>query len=146
METLYTLMGPGCETVARTHTDGADVAVGVWPNGRIGTFRGLRDGKEDYGAIVFGKKRIAETGHFEGYRPLVVQIAKFFKTRQPPIEPSETIEIMTFMEAADESKRQGGKPVKLAEVLSKAKEEAKSRGESSFIRPISHGKTTIDSK
>ena len=28
---------------------------------------------------------------------------------------------MTFMEAADESKRQGGKPVKLADVLSKAK-------------------------
>ena len=37
---------------------------------------------------------------------------------------AETIEIFTFMEAADESLRQGGKPVALADVLAKAKAEA----------------------
>jgi hypothetical protein len=31
---------------------------------------------------------------------------------------------MTFMEAADESKRQGGKPVALEDVLNKAREQA----------------------
>ena len=36
----------------------------------------------------------------------------------------ETIEIFTFMEAADESKRQGGAPVSMASVLAKAKKEA----------------------
>jgi hypothetical protein len=40
------------------------------------------------------------------------------------VSEAETIEIFTFMEAADESLRQGGKPVALADVLAKAKEEA----------------------
>jgi predicted dehydrogenase len=128
VETLYTIMGTGCETVSRTHTDGADIAVGVWKGGRVGTFRGIREGKEDYGAIVFGKKGIGEAGHFEGYRPLVVEIVKFFKTRQTPVDPKETIEMMVFMEAADESQRQGGKPVKLADVLAKAGEKASAAG------------------
>ena len=36
----------------------------------------------------------------------------------------ETLEIYAFMEAADESKRQGGKPVTLESVLAKARTEA----------------------
>ena len=57
---------------------------------------------------------------FGGYLPLVVEIAKFFKTGKPPVAAEETLEIYTFMEAADESKRQGGKSVKLADVLAAA--------------------------
>ncbi len=120
VETLYTIMGTGCETVSRSHTDGTDFAVGVWKDGRIGTFRGIRDGKQDYGATVFGKSGIAQAGHFDGYGPLVVEIVKFFKTRKPPVRAEETIEMMTFMEAADESRRHGGAPVKLTDVLAKA--------------------------
>ncbi len=125
VEPLYTAMGPGCESVSRTHTAGADVAVGVWKDGRIGVFEGLREGKLDYGAIVFGKKAIVETAKSAGYRPLVVEIVKFFKTRRPAVDNAETVEEMAFMEAADESKRQGGRPVKLTDVLAKAREQAK---------------------
>jgi predicted dehydrogenase len=121
VETLFTIMGTGCETVSRAHSDGTDLAVGVWKGGRIGTFRGIREGKEGYGATVFGKSGVAAAGHFESYRPLVVEIVKFFKTRQPPIRAEETIEIMAFMEAADESRRQGGAPVKLGDVMAKAR-------------------------
>jgi predicted dehydrogenase len=121
VETLYTIMGTGCESVSRAKTDGTDFALGVWKDGRIGTFRGIRAGKQDYGATVFGKSGIVEVGRFDSYRPLVVEIVKFFKTRQPPVRAEETVEMMTFMEAADESRRQGGGPVKLADVLAKAK-------------------------
>jgi predicted dehydrogenase len=124
VEILYTIMGPGCETVTRTHTDGADVVVGTWGDGRIGSFRGIRKGKAEYGATVFGEKGIAQAGGPGGYQPLVGQIARFFKTRQPPIAAEETIELFAFMEAADESKRQGGKPVKIADVMNKAREQA----------------------
>jgi predicted dehydrogenase len=124
VEILYTLMGPGCETVTRSHTDGADVVVGVWRGGRIGTFRGIRQGKSDYGATAFGDKGVAASTGFGGYQPLAEQIATFFKTRQPPVAAEETIELFAFMEAADESKRQGGTPVKIADVMSKAREEA----------------------
>ncbi len=122
VETLYTIMGTGCQSVSRSHTDGTDLVVGVWKDGRIGTFRGIRAGKEEYGAVVFGKKGVAPAGHFESYRPLVVEIVKFFKNRQPPVPAAETLEMMAFMEAADESRRQESAPVKLADVLAKIHE------------------------
>lgn len=114
VETLFTIMGPGCETVTRIHTPDTDIAVGVWKDGRIGTFRGHRKGPHTYGASVFGEKKIVEAGKFEGYEPLLVEIVKFFKTGVPPVTAEQTLEILAFMEAADESKRLGGQPVKLA--------------------------------
>jgi hypothetical protein len=50
-----------------------------------------------------------------------VEIVKFLQTKQSPVPAAETIELFTFMEAADESKRQGGKPIALADVLAKAR-------------------------
>jgi predicted dehydrogenase len=120
VETLYTVMGTGCQTVVRIHTPDEDVAVGTWANGRLGTFRGLRSGKSGYGGTVFGKDATAPIGGTGGYRPLVVKIAEFFRTRTPPVDPKETLELYAFMEAADESKRQGSKPVSLKEVMDKA--------------------------
>jgi hypothetical protein len=125
VELLYTMMGPGCESVSRVQTEGTDVAVGRWKGGRVGTFRGIRQGKQDYGAVVFGSKGISTATGFEGYVPLVEQIATFFKTRKPPIAVEETIEIYAFMEAADESKRNGGKPVAIQEVMEKARSQLK---------------------
>src|SRR5690606_30479392 len=44
VEMLFTIMGPGCESVSRTQTPTTDVVVGVWKDGRVGTFRGTRAG------------------------------------------------------------------------------------------------------
>ena len=121
VESLYTVMGPGCQTVARVHTDGTDIVTGVWSDGRVGVFRGIRAGKGGFGGTVFGSKGIAPLGKFEGYGPLIVEIAAFFKTKRPPIDVNETIELFAFMEAADESKRNGGKAVKIEDVMAKAK-------------------------
>ena len=41
------------------------------------------------------------------------EIAKFFKTGQVPVQPAETLEIFALMQAAEESKAQGGAVVKL---------------------------------
>jgi predicted dehydrogenase len=113
VETLFTVMGPGCERVTRIHTADGDLAVGLWKDGRIGTFRGTRSGPHTYGATVFGRQSNVQAGRFEGYEPLLVEIVKFFKTGNPPVSADQTLEILAFMEAADESKRQGGRPVKL---------------------------------
>jgi predicted dehydrogenase len=120
VEILFTIMGTGCESVRRVQTDGYELVVGVWKGGRIGTFRGLRAGKLDYGALVYGTKGIARAGNNEGYEPLVAEIVKFFKTGQVPVPPEETIEVFAFMTAADESKAQNGAPVTIASVLEKA--------------------------
>jgi predicted dehydrogenase len=124
VETLFTVMGTGCAAVTRVHTDGAELVVGRWSDGRIGTFRGLRDGAHGYGATVFGDKGIAPSGGFDGYKPLVAEIVKFFKTGKPPVPAAETLEIYAFMEASDESRRQGGIPVSLDAVMAKATQQA----------------------
>jgi predicted dehydrogenase len=125
VEMLFTIMGTGCERVARARTEGTDVVTGTWKDGRVGVFRGIRQGKADYGAMVFGSKGIAPSGGYSGYRPLVEEIARFFATGKAPVSAEETIEIFAFMEAADESKRRGGEPVTLESVLAKAREAAR---------------------
>lgn len=124
IEGLFTVMGPGCVSVTRAATDGTDHLTGVWSDGRIGTFRGLRRGKSGYGVTAFGSQGIVTVGRSGGYEQLCQQIAVFFQTGKPPVSPEETLEIFAFMEAADESKRLGGIPVKLAEVLARARKEA----------------------
>jgi hypothetical protein len=127
VEELYTIMGPGCEKVTRTNTKGADVVVGTWKDGRIGSYRGLRAGKYDFGVVVFGSKNNVHANCNAGYEPLVEEICKFFRTGRPPVGAEETIEIFAFMEAADESKRQVGRPVTLESVLTRARVEADRR-------------------
>lgn len=130
VEALYTLMGPGCESVARTHTNGADVVTGKWKDGRVGTMRGNREDR-NYGAIVFGSKGVlsskdaveeakradANQAERSSYYGGVAAIVKFFQTKTPPVQPEETLEIVAFMEAADISKARGGAPVALSEVM-----------------------------
>ena len=124
VEMLFTVMGTGCESVTRASSKDFELATGTWGDGRIGTFRGIRSGKSGYGGTAFGEKGIAPVGQYDGYQPLVVEIVKFFKTRKVPVTEAETLEIYAFMEASDESKRQGGAPVTLASVMENARAEA----------------------
>jgi predicted dehydrogenase len=138
IETLYTIMRPGCESVTRASTEQGELVTGVWKDGRIGTYRGIRKGAVKYSALVFGTKGVAPAGiygyaapvkgivppggRYMGYESVAVEIAKFFKTKKPPVTAEETLEVFAFLEAAEESKRHGGAPVKLAAVLAKARE------------------------
>ena len=123
VETLYTVMGPGCKTVARTSTEGTDVVVGVWEDGRIGTFRGTRTGIWGYGGTAFCPKEDYPVGGYPGYEVLLTEILKFFKTKEAPIDPKETIEMFTFMDAAVVKDRKG-KTVSMDEVYQKALKKA----------------------
>jgi predicted dehydrogenase len=119
-ESLYTVMGTGCQSVVRRTTPEGWLEVeGTWPDGRIGIFR---EGKGYSGIARNTKGEEVAVGAYEGYAPLVVEVVKFFETKKPPVSAEETIELFTFMEAADESKRQGGRSVKLKDVLAKTKE------------------------
>jgi len=114
IESLFTIMGRGCKEVTRFNTEGTDVIVGKWADGRIGTFRGIpRGGKSGFGGKVFGVDGIIDIGEFAGYAPLLVKITEFFSTGIVPVSAEETLEIFAFMEAADESKRKSGAPVTL---------------------------------
>ncbi|MCH7989243.1 MAG: Gfo/Idh/MocA family oxidoreductase [Planctomycetes bacterium] len=129
VEMLFTMMGTGCQSVQRTvNTADMDEVVGQWDGSRIGTFQGYRKGgKSGYGGSAIGNKGKADAGKYAGYRPLVVDIVKFFRSGKVPVSEAETLEIYAFMEAADESKRQGGKSVTLEYVMKKARAAAKKR-------------------
>ncbi len=127
VECMYTLLGPGCREVTRVKTgDGDVVVVGQWQDGRVGIFRGQRHG-HDYGATAYGTKGIASAIRTDAYDSLVVEICKFFVTRQPPVPNEVTLEIYAFMQAADESKRQGGVPVQLDAVMNSARSAPRER-------------------
>ncbi len=121
VEGLFTIMGEGCVSVSRTQTEGTELVVGVWKDGRVGTYRGIRQGKANYGALVYGEKGLVHSTGSASYTPMLVEVVKFFKTGKAPIRPSETIEIFAFMEAADASKRDGGKPVTIERVMEEAR-------------------------
>jgi predicted dehydrogenase len=121
VESLFTVMGTGCQSVKRGKSaDGALEVVGQWAGGRVGVFR---EGK-GYSGVATGEKGESKVGAYEGYQPLVVEIVRFFRTGQPPVSAAETLEIYAFMEAADESKRRDGAEVTLAEVLAQARKAA----------------------
>jgi predicted dehydrogenase len=126
VEMLYTLMGPGVETVTRVHTPDADVVTGRWKDGRLGVMRGHRTGPQTYGAVAYGQKTILSFGApppnapqerlQPAYPALLDATLAFFRSGVPPVTPEETLEIMAFMEAADLSKARQGAPVALREV------------------------------
>jgi predicted dehydrogenase len=115
VEILYTLLGPGCTGVTRVTSPGADLVVGRWRDGRLGTLRGGRDGNRAYGAVAFGKKEVvAREVRDHGYGGLLAEVVRFFQTGASPVPLETTLEMMAFMEAADASKARGGVEVPLA--------------------------------
>ncbi|WP_217699062.1 Gfo/Idh/MocA family protein [Prosthecobacter debontii] len=123
VEALFTVMGTGCQEVVRTTSENASVVTGVWNGNRLGTLHaihGLPMGSPNYKITRFGVKGVVEQKNQGDYTPMLREIIKFFQTGQPPVTPQQTLEIYAFMEAAQQSKRQEGKPVSLREVLRKA--------------------------
>lgn len=115
VETLYALMGPGCEGVWCIFAPGAEVVVGMWGDERLGVIRGTRDGAHAYGFIAFCEKAVRaatiDTAYI--YRELLKRIVEMFKTGQPPVDVRESVELVAFIEAAMKSAQLEGKRVEV---------------------------------
>jgi hypothetical protein len=117
VEILFTVMGTGCKSVRRIYTPNTDIVAGVWDDGRVGEYRGTRKGFHGYGVTVFGEKSNVLLCKDEGYIPLLAKIAEFYDTKQAPFPVEQTLEIVAFMEAADESKRQNGAEIDMKTIM-----------------------------
>lgn len=124
VEMLFTVMGTGCKSISRIHKADTDIVIGIWDENRIGTFRGTRVGKGGYGGTAFGEKGNMNLGPYQGYKPLLLEIVNFFNTRISPVDENETLEILAFMEAADESKKSGGASILLDTIWDRAQKDA----------------------
>jgi predicted dehydrogenase len=136
IETMYTIMGPGCVKVSCTSTPTVESITAVWSDGRVGTYRGIKDGAVKYSATVFGDKGVSTAGiyghgvpvkgivptddKYMGYGGLAIELAKFFKTGQPPVAAAETLEIYALLQAAEESRAQNGAVIPLPNLLKAA--------------------------
>lgn len=113
---LFQIMGKGCEEVTVIKTEDHDKVIGKWKDGRIGTMRGNRSGNHAFGGTVHReeKSQLVDVTAFEKpfYASLLEQVMDMFQTGKPAIDPEETIEVIRFLEAANES-RETGKTVKL---------------------------------
>ena len=128
-ESLFTVLGTGCERVKRAEdADGRVVVEGQWSGGVRGIFR-QENGKDrkGYGGIAHGEMGDAAVGAYEGYDVLLYAIIEMFRSRKAPVSMEETIELYAFMEAADESKRLGGAEVSLRQIIDKARAAAASQ-------------------
>ncbi len=122
VDLLYSLMGTGCQSVTAVQTEYSEQVTGTWHDGRIGTYRAIREhtGHTGLGATVFGTKSITHVNNYYDYVPLLHAIVSFFRTKQSPVPVDEMVEVFTYLAAAEASKRQHGVPVNLDDVRREA--------------------------
>jgi hypothetical protein len=115
-DVLYSYFGRGCRTAQAIHTEGTDLLVGLWEDGRIGTVRGLRQGAWEFGCTLFtksGAKHSVAAAAPPSYAMLLQKLIPFFQSGQSPIDLEETVEVMAFLEAAETSLAENGRVVEL---------------------------------
>lgn len=117
VEMLYTLMGAECQAVWSVSNEDVDLVTGLWPDGRVGTVRGIRRGSAGFGFTIYGEKQILRSAVSTTfiYRELLKQIVQMFQTGQSPLPISETLEIVGFIEAANSSAEHDGQRIPLAD-------------------------------
>ncbi|UQZ86328.1 Oxidoreductase family, NAD-binding Rossmann fold [Paenibacillus konkukensis] len=108
---LYAAMGRGCREVKAFTNDDHDEIVGVWEDGRIGTIRGNRKGNRNFCALIHREQSSRFVDVYAHPKPyyasMLEAIVAMFRTGAAPIEMKETLEVIRFIEAANESRRTG---------------------------------------
>lgn len=109
VEILYTLLGPGCESVQAIDSPLGILVAGRWRDGRLGSVRGFVEG-----VAGFGFRAVGETGTRQElvsaqyiYRELLKRVIVMFETGEPPLDIQETLEIIAFIETALRSAETG---------------------------------------
>jgi hypothetical protein len=71
----------------------------------------------DYGAVLFRKTDKNQTAEARPIRATTGELdrdlVKFFTSKIPPVPNEETLELIAFLDAAQRSKQDGGRPVRL---------------------------------
>jgi predicted dehydrogenase len=113
IEMLYAALGKGCEHVSAITTPDSEFVRGVWKDGRVGTIRGTRGGSKKYEALLHGTgaSRYVDvlTHPKPGYAGLLERVMEMFQTGKASIDIEESLEIMRFIEATNQSRKSGGR-------------------------------------
>lgn len=111
VEMLFAIMGGGCKHVTTTTTEDHDLIVGLWADGRIGTVRGNRTGNNTFGALIHREQGSDFVDIYANKKPyyasLLERIMVLFQTGKADIDIADTLQIIRFIEAANESRNSG---------------------------------------
>lgn len=109
VEMLYTLLGPGCESVQAIDSPYGILVAGRWRDGRLGGVRGFVEGVAGFGFRAVGetatRQEMVSAQYI--YRELLKRVIAMFETGEPPIDVRETLEIIAFIETALKSAETG---------------------------------------
>ena len=116
VETMNRVMGRGCKYVRCETSENADVVTGVWNDGRMATVRGLRKSHTRFAATIHREKDYQYVdlsgGKRSYYAGMLEAIMRSLPNGNSDVAPEDTLEIIRFIEAANES-RETGKVVTL---------------------------------
>lgn len=120
VELLYGIMGSGCVEVnvtsAEKEKEEEELISAVWRDGRVGTVKLSRQPGTPFTAEIHRQGRTSaieiDFAAKPFYASLLEQIMVMFQTGAAPLNEQETLEVIRFVEAAEES-RLAGKSVRL---------------------------------
>lgn len=116
LEPIYRVMGTGCVEVQATRNADGEVIVGTWSDGRMASLRGMRKGHSKFGMTVHREKGFQQMdlagGKRQLYEVMLEAILNSLPAGKSGVPEEQTLELIRFMEAANES-RLNGKTVRL---------------------------------
>lgn len=113
---LFATLGRGCREVSAIRTEKHDIITGRWEDGRLGVLRGNRAGNNTFSGTIHREKKSIPfslaTSTKPYYESLLDELMRFAQGAAPAIDFEESVEVIRFLEAANES-AETGKPVAL---------------------------------
>jgi hypothetical protein len=111
VEMVNRVMGRGCKSVRATTTDAQDAITATWPDGRIATIHGLRGAHHKFGLTMHREKGFHQVdcaaGKRSWYASLLDAIMRSLPTGKSDVDPKDTLEVIRFIEAANQSRASG---------------------------------------
>ncbi len=118
-EIVFSMLGKGCESVQVIPVKDADLLLGRWNDGRIGSILGTRTGAWEFGCTISTnahQRTAVANGDVPYYFMLLKEVVPFLQTGKSPLDIEETLDIIAFLEAASRSRAAGGAVVKIADL------------------------------
>lgn len=111
VEMVITAMGTGLKEVHAVRNGDFDLVTGEWADGRIVTVRGTRKGHGTFGALLHDQNRATYIDLQVPQRPYYASMLSAIMSSLPQgrsdIPDAEMIEVIDFIEAANESRKTG---------------------------------------
>jgi len=119
LELAHTVMGPGVEWVQNVGDEQCSLVRCAYPDGRSIMLQVLAPAQPGLQATFFGEKDFRPVVVTDGgcfYQEMIRRFVAMVQTRQMPIPPQTTLELMRILAGGKRSAQEGGRRVALAEM------------------------------